>query len=191
MNISAKLKVSASKSATSPSCRTLAVTLTHIIEKQTMKKYLIVILLSLLTISCKNQTEPFESFEISYTDGWTYNHTILVQKNGDFIFCKSFKNTLKGKLPIEDMNILNYELYKIEKQNIKSDSLDCIDCPKISLKVERNETTYKVIQKNKINSLIFHFETVIDKMVKNSNAQIIDKHYNFETYIDINPPFKR
>nr|WP_315232804.1 hypothetical protein [uncultured Flavobacterium sp.] len=67
-----------------------------------MKKYLIVILLSLLTISCRNQTEPFESFEISYKDGWTYNYSILVQKDGNFIFAKSFKNTLKGKLTIDN-----------------------------------------------------------------------------------------
>ena len=146
--------------------------------------------MSLLTISCRNQTEPFESFEISYKDGWTYNYSILVQKDGNFIFAKSFKNTLKGKLTIEDLNKLNYELCQIEKLNLKSDTLNCIDCAQISLKVERNEATYRVIQKSKKDSLLIHFTSVIDEMVKNKKVQIIEKHFNFETYSDINPPAK-
>lgn len=155
-----------------------------------MKKHLIVILLSLLAISCKNQTETFERFEISYKDGWTYNYSILVQKDGTFIFDKSFRNTLKGKLTNEDLNKLNYELCQIEKLNLKSETLNCIDCAQISLKVERNGATYKVIQKSKKDSLLINFTSLIDKMVKSKKAQIIDKHFNFETYSDINPPAK-
>ena len=155
-----------------------------------MRKHLIVILLSLLAISCKNQTETFERFEISYKDGWTYNYSILVQKDGNFIFDKSFRNTLKGKLTNEDLNKLNYELYQVEKLNLKSDTFNCIDCAQISLKVDRNGATYRVIQKSKKDSLLIHFTSLIDEMVKSKKTQIIDKHFNFETYLDINPPAK-
>lgn len=162
----------------------------HIAEKTNMKKHLMLIILSLLTVGCRNQTEPFERFEISYKDGWTYNYSILVQNDGNFIFDKSFKNTLKGKLTIEDLNTLKYELCQIEKLNLKSDTLDCIDCVQISLKVERKGVSYRVIQKSRKDSLLIHFTSLIDKMVKNKNAQISDKHFNFETYTDINPQAK-
>ncbi|WP_395060494.1 hypothetical protein, partial [Flavobacterium sp.] len=111
-----------------------------------MKKNLLFVILFFI-ISCQKNNVDFKQFEISHTDGWKRSYSFVVFKDRFFEFNENSGERKGGKLNKNDFESLLLELSKLENSNLKSKTENCIDCSKTSINIDRNNKSFKIIQK--------------------------------------------
>ena len=152
-----------------------------------MKKILIFPILCFIT-SCKNKTENFQSFEVSYTDGWTKRRSFVAFQDSLYEYQINFGERKGGKLDKVDFKNLELILSDLENNNLKSKTDKCVDCPIISINIERDGGPIRLMQKGEIDSQLNDIEKTIDKIIKHENTYFLKPTYFYKTDKDIAPP---
>src|SRR3954466_11173139 len=110
-----------------------------------MIKFLFLFLLiTILNCSCSekkaiiNRTKAFESFEISYKDGWTRSFSLFTDSSKVYFSPQKWDSTFYGILPDSIFEVLNTTALKIVSNKLKPQKTNCFDCPVIAVKINRS-----------------------------------------------------
>lgn len=139
-------------------------------------------------ISCKTNSDNFEKFEISSTDGWIENYSFILYKDSSFILKKSPKNEW-GKLNESEFQSLLSQIQEVKNKKLNSKTETCYDCSKVSIKITSKNDTLKIIQKGDISKEIDDLKILIKKITFNKKNFILKTYETFETQKDLEPPF--
>lgn len=125
-------------------------------------KLFIFVLSTIYLLSCKGKstlkqakTFNFTTYEISYFDGWSrFSFAVDTSK----VYLAAFKaDTLEyGILPDSIFEIVNKNAFLIFKdKSITSKSVECWDCPEISILATFLSDTVKIVQKGSVSDKVF------------------------------------
>ncbi len=114
-----------------------------------------------------NQTNRFESFEISYTDGWIKRFSFLVDSSKTYLAPTRWDSAYSGTLPDTIFALLDSTYRRILcDSSIKSIDPDCYDCSVVAIQIVIQNDTIRIYQEGDISKefrpIIKSLQTFLD-----------------------------
>lgn len=161
-----------------------------------MCKVTIIVLIGFLflVLGCqqKEADKPsFDTFEISYTDGWITKYSFLMYSSKKY-YCKTgnyYPQT--GVLPDSIFQMADKLASEELLKNQKKDSIkaNCYDCPILSIKINSKNKKVILYQKGSADNEFDNLIVSLSRFYEISKHKEIDSMVVFETENAIAPPF--
>lgn len=149
----------------------------------------------LLILSCNgkinntNPTKEFNSFEISYSDGWLNNYTLLVDSNKKYIYSNNIKSYYSGTISDTIFSLIGQTFNRIRNDSTFITSYhDCYDCDAVAIKIVTYTDTTRILQTENINSSIIPLINVLKSFKVDDSIEMTKSYIHFESRNILVPP---
>jgi hypothetical protein len=134
------------------------------------------------------KNSKFESFEISYANGWTPGFSLLVDTSKGFIASTKIDSISFGVLPDKILKLIDTTLSMTKMDSTIKTKNDCSDCSIISIKAIFKKDTIRIFQSGhdidiRFMPLVKSLETFLD-----SSHHTTISTLNWETQKGVFPP---
>ena len=171
-------------------CRVYRNDIQQMTRQSALLLLLVLALCSCVNTQTKRTAEPnYEVFEVSYTNGWTSNFSVLTDSNRFYIAPGPGDTTFYGLLPIEIVNLLNTTVSELRTASkIKSRNEDCTDCAALAIRVVAEGDTMRINQYGSIDSLFYPLVESLLNHIENGDHQRLRALVLLETHAVVVPP---
>lgn len=138
----------------------------------------------------RNTTPPrFQSFEISYTDGWTKTFSLLVDTNRIYLSPHKWDTAYYGILPDTIYKLFEATFLEIEgSKSVRSKNGGCVDCPLLAIKIIAHGDTLRIRQTGRLDSLFHPLISRLQTFLDSSKHQTTEAILLLETQSVVTPP---
>jgi len=147
-----------------------------------------------ILLSCKDydsnqqsvkKDDFFHRFEISYSNGWTPGFTFLVDSTRVFFSPKTTDTVYYGVVPDSLMSAIQTTISSIQNDSsIKSNKINCSDCPLMSMEAVAKGKVIKLFQAGEIAPAVGKLIAQLKQFLQKSNLHFIPSTMIFETKYD-------
>jgi hypothetical protein len=136
----------------------------------------------------QKDTAQFNTFEISYSNGWFSHFSFIADTNNIYFFTGSTDTTYYGILSPETIHLLNTTASKVKQNTIQSNDLACLDCQALAVKIVTNGDTIQIHQFGELDTLFTPVIAALQKLLHEGKHQHIPAFLLPETKSIIVPP---
>ena len=162
---------------------------------EAMKKYLpgIVALICCL-LGCARHSEKhaaeknFESFEMSYSNGWTINLSFLVDSNKIYFSPKESDTSVYGILPDSIFLLIDSVCSEMVHNNIISKNSGCLDCPVMAVRVITKKDTIQAKQTGDIDHIFLALIKNMQDFLHSGKHSLINSNLLLQTQRSVSYP---
>jgi hypothetical protein len=164
------------------------------------KRILFYIVGLVFIVSCSNKERTkknntsFTSYELSFTDGWSTRFSFSVDSSRFFLGTYKFDTLRYGVLPDSIFEMVDKNAFNLlTDKSVPNTNIKCYDCPSISILVNSNQDTVRLLQKGQVSdTLFFGLVDVLSNFLASKNngswKVIPFPQLLFETLQPIMPP---
>jgi hypothetical protein len=169
-----------------------------------MKTYLISLIIPVVLASCSEQSgykvhEPankpaskkaqFNSFEISYSNGWFGKFSLMVDSNKIFVSPGHWDTAYYGLLPDSLFNLVEKTVTDITNKSIIPSDDGCIsDCTVAAIKMVVGTDTTRITQHGELSPKLYRLINPLEAFLKTGRLQTMRSVVILETEAVISPP---
>ncbi len=131
----------------------------------------------------------FNSFEISYTDGWRKHFSFFLDSNKIYFSPGETNMTYYGILPDTIFKTIDSVVFKIRYDTtIKSKNNDCADCSVAAIKIIAKSDTIRISQAGDIDKIILTCIKFLEDLIDSNRAQNFKGLVVLQTRAIVRPP---
>jgi len=145
---------------------------------------LFLIVLVIFFYSCGNPQKDFNSFDMTYYDGWAERFSFKTDSAGNY-YVKSIKlenSNNTGKLPDSILFKINYLVKKIKNKQIRDGiGQSCADCPKLSIWIKVKNEVFTLNQMYYVDDGLYDLINPLSKFIFEGKHKKIDRFIDFKS----------